>query len=81
MSALVQPYDWRDRYILRLREALPVGETRHMLVVAVAGAKTPGDAAKRVEATMFGKVLTTEQRHDMTILLASLTNQHMQEAP
>ncbi len=70
--------DWRARFQLRIREALPGlldGAPRRALVVAIARAETPGAAMLDVDVTAkaFAKTLTTDQQHAITLILADLS--------
>ncbi len=70
--------DWRDRFQLRVREALPGlldGAPRRALVVAIARAETPGAAMLDVDVTAkaFAATLSKEQQHAILLIMADLS--------
>jgi len=73
--------DWRRVFQARVRNELPTSAFRHVIVVAIAGARTPGAAVVRISEAIAGEQrlerpgfrVTPEQQHLLAALYADLS--------
>lgn len=83
-SAAPADFDWQRSHTLAVRAAFPKldeGAVRRALIVAIARARTPGEAASAVHAAAVELKLDLRQRHEITVLIADLTSRQRREGP
>jgi hypothetical protein len=82
MVSVVTWEEWRARFMAELREAFPVsrGAVRWHLIVALARARTPGEASIGIHDAAEALNLSEAERQEISTIVNSLMVVHMKQA-